>query len=297
MKEHIPKIDNEYLKEKRKAQLLKRRRMQRYGVIALLVIVVLIVGYMFSPLSQITSADIKGNRNVSTQSIEKALEIDDKPRNYTYNKGKIEQKLEKNKLIKSADINKHLFNGITVTIDEHDIVGVISEKNKIVPILDSGEVVSDFKGNLPSEAPYLDGFKASERKEMVETLSDMDPSIRTQISEIVYAPEKDQNRLIHLYMRDGVEVLGDMKTINDKLQYYPSMSQALEKDESGQLKEQGFIDLSVGATFIPYNNVNESSSNSASSQNVRKSSQSTDDAKEALKDSLNQIKEEEDKDQ
>ena len=40
-------------------------------------------------------------------------------------------------------------------------------------------------------------------------------------------------------------------TISDKMQYYPQMSQSLSRDDSGELKTNGYIDLSVGASFIP----------------------------------------------
>ncbi|MGS5040661.1 hypothetical protein ACVDHH_04545 [Staphylococcus saprophyticus] len=35
------------------------------------------------------------------------------------------------------------------------------------------------------------------------------------------------------------------------------MSQSLERDESGNLKKSGYIDLSVGASFIPYSDGGE----------------------------------------
>ncbi len=49
-----------------------------------------------------------------------------------------------------------------------------------------------------------------------------------------------------------MQVIGDITTIADKMQYYPQMSQSLSRDDSGELKTNGYIDLSVGASFIPY---------------------------------------------
>ncbi|MDQ7192051.1 cell division protein DivIB [Staphylococcus felis] len=291
MKEHIPQINNEYLKEKRKKQLLKRRRRQRNVMIALVLLVVLIVLYMFTPISKISSATVEGNHNVSKEEVIKKLNISQQPRIYAYNSGKAKERIEQNDLIQSVHIKKGLFNSLTVEVNEYDIVGVTSEKGKNVPVLETGKVLSDFKGDIPNEAPYLTGFKSSEKRKIVQTLSEMDSKIRGQISEIVYAPQKDQSQLIQLFMRDGIEVLGNMNSINQKLKYYPSMSRALDKDETGHLKESGFIDLSVGATFIPYDNVKDGQNNSASSQDVQKSSASTNEAKEALQSALNKIKE------
>ncbi len=40
--------------------------------------------------------------------------------------------------------------------------------------------------------------------------------------------------------------------ISKKMKDYPNMSQSLSRDSSGKLKTRGYIDLSVGASFIPY---------------------------------------------
>ncbi|UNA85736.1 hypothetical protein L6Q64_08750 [Staphylococcus pseudintermedius] len=61
MTKEISKINNEYLKEKRKKQRIQQRRVQRMIVGILVVIVLLILVYMFTPISHIKSADIKGN--------------------------------------------------------------------------------------------------------------------------------------------------------------------------------------------------------------------------------------------
>ena len=55
------------------------------------------------------------------------------------------------------------------------------------------------------------------------------------------------------------------------MQYYPQMSQSLSRDDSGELKTNGYIDLSVGASFIPYQG--SSTVQSGTEQNVTKSTQ------------------------
>ncbi|MBI5974531.1 cell division protein FtsQ/DivIB [Staphylococcus canis] len=293
MSEEIPQIQNEYLKEKRKKQLRKRRRIQRNVIALLILLVIFILLYMFTPVSKITSVTVKGNHNVSESEIKKALNIEKQPRTYAYSSRKAEKRLESHDLIQSAQVKKGLFNHITVEIDEYKIVGISAQKNKDVPILETGKALTQFRGTLPNDAPFLSGFKGSTKREMVKALSKMDNQTRAQISEIVYAPQKNESHLIQLFMKDGIEVLGNINSINQKLKYYPSMSKALERDETGELKKSGYIDLSVGATFIPYENVKNDEMNSASAKDVQKSSVSTNEAKEALQKALNKIKEEE----
>ena len=290
----VPRIDNEYLKEKRKKQLVKRRRRQRYIVIVLLIVVILILLYMFTPISKIKDAEIHGNHYISDQEITKALKINKHPRIYAYAASDAEQRIEKEDLVDTVSIHKGLFNHLTVDVKEHEIIGVTSEKSKTVPIIESGKVLKDFKGEIPNEAPYLEGFKGDDKKDIITALHKMDRTTRGQISEIVSTPEKNQPDLIKLYMRDGIEVVGKIKTIADKLKYYPSMSQALEKDESGHLKKSGFIDLSVGATFIPYENVKNEKGSSASAKEVQSGTAIEDEAKDDLQKALNKIKDDKD---
>ena len=64
------------------------------------------------------------------------------------------------------------------------------------------------------------------------------------------------------------------------------MSQSLSRDDSGNLKTDGYIDLSVGASFIPYNGA--TGAESESDQNVTKSTQQESE-KEELQSVLNKI--------
>ncbi|ARJ51609.1 cell division protein FtsQ/DivIB [Staphylococcus lutrae] len=292
MTKKIPTIDNEYLKEKRRKQRVRQRRIQLTIVIVLLAIVMLIVVYMFTPLSQIKQADIKGNHYVTNKEVMTALEINNHPRIYAYSAEDAETRIKKHPLVADVSIHKGLFNPIEVTVKEHEIIALTAEKSHTVPIIENGTVLKDYKEKIPQAAPYIDGFKGTEKRDLVDALQKMDRTTRAQISEIVTASQKDQPHLIKLFMRDGIEVVGNTNTIAEKLKYYPSMSQALEKDESGNLKKSGFIDLSVGATFIPYDNVKNGQGSSASAKEVQSGTASEDKAKDDLQKALNKIKDE-----
>lgn len=88
---------------------------------------------------------------------------------------------------------------------------------------------------------------------IIQALSEMSPEVRSLIAEVSYAPEKNKQNRIEIFTKDDMQVVGDITTIADKMKYYPQMSQSLSRDDSGNLKTDGYIDLSVGASFIPYN--------------------------------------------
>ncbi|BGE82665.1 cell division protein FtsQ/DivIB [Staphylococcus petrasii] len=284
------------LQEKREQQRIDRRKRQKriqYIILtSLILLILLFLIYMFTPLSRISHINISGNKNLSNQQVEKALDVKPGSRMYTYSKRKGINNLEQNPLVKNVEIKKRLPNTLNVQVTENNVVGVVKDKNKYTPIIEGNKELKDYKGDIAGSGPILDGFKGSDKDNMVKALSNMSSEVRDMISEISYAPEANKQSRILLYMKDGMQVVGDYKTIADKLKYYPQMSQSLNKDDSGNLQTQGYIDLSVGASFIPYNE--SDANNSKSNQVLQQKTQEENDAKNELQSALNKINEQSD---
>lgn len=290
------KYEGMSLQEKREQQRIERRKRQKqiqYTVITILVLLILLfLIYMFTPLSRISHINITGNKNVSNSQIEKALDIKDNSRMYIYSKKKGINNLEKNDLIKNVEIDKQLPNTVNVKVTENDVVGIVKEKNKYVPIIEGNKELKNYDGDIAGSGPILDDFKGDDKDSIIKALSNMSSDIRDMISEIKYAPEQNNQNRILMFMKDDMQVVGNMDTIAKKIQYYPQMSQSLSRDDSGNLKTQGYIDLSVGASFIPYGD--NGGSDSKSDQNVRQKSQEETVAKDELQSALNKINEQSD---
>ncbi|MGW9855701.1 cell division protein FtsQ [Staphylococcus hominis] len=275
-------------KDKRKRQ----KRIQYIIITALILLILIFLLYMFTPLSRISYINISGNHNVSNSQVEKELNVKDGTRIYTFSKSKAINNLKKNSLIKDVEIHKQLPNTLNVKIIENNLVGFVKDKNKYVPIIEGNKKLKNYNGDIASSAPMLEDFKGEDLNNITKALSKMSNETRNMISEIKYAPLQNQQNRVLLYMKDGMQVVGDINTIANKIKYYPQMSQSLEKDSSGNLKTQGYIDLSVGASFIPYNE--NSSVNSKSDQNVRQKTQEETEAKNELQSVLNKISEQSD---
>ncbi|PTE43026.1 cell division protein DivIB [Staphylococcus equorum] len=293
MTNKVSEFDSEYLKEKR-AKRRKRQKQIQYSVFGvLLFIIILILIYMFTPLSKISSVEIKGNDNVSESAINKAIDVKDNSRMYTYSTSKATDKLKENKLIKSAKITKQMPNKLTVEISENQIVGMTKKKDNYVPILENGTELKNYDGNATDDGPILVGFEKEEKEKIINELAKMPANVRGMIAEIKYDPQENLQNQIKLFTSDDIQILGNLNTIANKMKYYPQMSQSLERDESGELKKSGYIDLSVGASFIPYSGGNETKS--ASDKNVDEQTTETDAAKDELQSALNKINKESDK--
>lgn len=293
MTNKVSEFDSEYLKEKR-AKRRKRQKQIQYSVFGvLLFIIILILIYMFTPLSKISSVEIKGNDNVSKSAINKAIDVKDNSRMYTYSTSKATDKLKENKLIKSAKITKQMPNKLMVEISENQIVGMMKKKDNYVPILENGTELKNYDGNATDDGPILVGFEKEEKEKIINELAKMPANVRGMIAEIKYDPQENLQNQIKLFTSDDIQILGNLNTIANKMKYYPQMSQSLERDESGELKKSGYIDLSVGASFIPYSGGNETKS--ASDKNVDEQTTETDAAKDELQSALNKINKESDK--
>ena len=87
----------------------------------------------------------------------------------------------------------------------------------------------------------LEDFKGDNLNRITKALSKMSNETRDMISEIKYAPLQNQQNRVLLYMKDGMQVVGDINTLANKIEYYPQMSQSLAKDSSGQLKHKDIL--------------------------------------------------------
>lgn len=293
MSDKVSEFDSDYLKEKR-AKRRKRQKQIQYSVFGvLLFIIILILIYMFTPLSKISSVEISGNNNTSKNTVNKAINVKDNSRMYTYSTTNAQNKLEESTLINSAEVKKHFPNKLTVKVSEKQIVALTKKKDKYVPVLEDGTELDDYDGNATDNGPILEGFEKDKKEKIIQALSEMPAKVRGMIAEIKFDPQENAQNQIKLFTTDDIQILGNLNTIGKKMKYYPQMSQSLERDESGELKKAGYIDLSVGASFIPYSG--GSNTKSSSDQNVDKGTTEEDKAKDELQSALNKINEKTDK--
>lgn len=287
MTDKVRKIDSEYLKEKRRKRRERQRRIQLSIFGTLIALIILIVLYMFTPISNIDHVDIKGNHYLSDKEVKNALNLKKDTKIYMFGKGKAVDKMKQNPFVKEVQINRKLPNNLEVQVKEYQLVGLLEEKGKFHPILSNDHILKDYKGKLPNDAPVVSGFNASNREKIIQALSEMPKNIRQAISEVEYADDKESRNKVRLYMKDDIQVIGNMTTIANKMKYYPDMASALDRDASGELKKSGYIDLSVGASFIPYQD--GSSTSSDSSMKLKEGTAMEDKAKDELQATLNKI--------
>nr|WP_295971547.1 FtsQ-type POTRA domain-containing protein [uncultured Bacillus sp.] len=228
----------------------RKKRANRRLILLLLLFFLLIacIIYFQSPISQVKTINISGNRGYSVKEITESADISNDT-NIWKVKGKVvEGKLKRLPEIKEADVQIRWFNTVSIQIEEYSRIAYISKGKFFLPVLENGTVLEDKKtSSLPLNAPVLYSFSEGEKlKVMIESLEKLPPEVLNSISEIHHTPKKTDAYHISLFMNDGNEVNATIKTFAEKMSHYPSILSQLGSDK------KGIIDLEVGSYFKAY---------------------------------------------
>lgn len=192
-------------------------------LIAILIIGIIIGCSYLLTLIPIKNIYITGNTYLTDQEIIELAQIDEYPSFLTTTTSSMKKKLKKNPYIKTIKIKKKLFAEVHIEIEEENLLFRKEETGKIV--LENKEEVDDNqKYSLPILLNYVPDTKYDS---FIKGMNQVTSNVKTQISEIRYYPnEQDEDRFL-LYMNDGNYVyltLTKFKQIN----YYEDVLEKLE---------------------------------------------------------------------
>lgn len=252
-------------KEKKRSQTFvpKLKAPQKFWIwfSCVLILILIIAGYLLSPLSHIQSIEVTGNKEFSKTQIMKIGNVkkDDWIFPYLFGqRNKSTSVYKKQPKLVSYKIKRQGFNHLKVTVKENSIAGLVLRNKYYYTILDNGKVIKKSKKQPSSDYPVFKNFhSASVLKTLLTQFQELPSVVRTGISEIDYVPSKDNPNKLHLYMNDGNEVYAVLPTFAEKMKYYPQMA--------ADMKQKGVIDLEVGAYSYPFKNKSKETATSSSS--------------------------------
>lgn len=236
IEDRIPK-----LKEARKKKANKRL----VFYLSILFILLAVIIYLQSALSDVKHVIVEGNTLLSTEEITTALQLDKKTNIWEVNNRSFKKELMDNPLIKEVKITRKLPRSVEVVITEHHLVGYVTDDDKLQAILPDGELI-----NLTNETfniangPIVKGFENEKHlADMANELVKTDEEVFHLISEIIWqAEDKDQGKVL-LYMNDGFIVDTTIRQFADNMEEYPAIVAQIEEGE------QGIIHMGVGTYF------------------------------------------------
>ncbi|KGX83929.1 cell division protein FtsQ/DivIB [Pontibacillus marinus] len=239
IEDRIPK-----LKENRKKKA--NRRLVLYLSLFFLLIVVIL--YLQSSLSNVSTINVKGNTNIKKETIVSLTGLSNEDNFWKVDTDAIQKKVNEHAEVNSVKVEKDFPSTISIQVNEFERVGYVQKNGAFYPILETGESLTSYSLSSPgSDAPLLRGWeKQTYLEEMTRELRQLPSSVTRQISELYWTPTEKNPYKIHLYMNDGFEVEASIRNFSENMRTYPSIVSQLDPGQ------KGIIHIDVGAYFEAY---------------------------------------------
>lgn len=219
-------------------KLVKKRKVKILRLLILLFVLFAIVFFVYIYLkSNIKNIIIKGNTYLNDEEILQIAGLSNYPSYLLTFTGKIEKKLESNKYIESAEVNRKFYHKLVINIKEIDVL--FRDENSNRYILSSGKKITS---NKNIRVPRLINYTPTDKyKKFISSMKEVKKNILGKISEIKYDPnEYDKDRFL-LLMDDGNSVFLTL-TKFEMINYYNDVLAQLEN-------KQGILYLDSGNHF------------------------------------------------
>lgn len=203
--------------KKKKKGTKKKIRIKFFNIFLFLTFILIIIGAVYEIANfKITNIYIKNNYYLTDLEVIETAKIKDYPSTFQNSCKKIEKRLEKNPLIKTAKVKKTYFTRVYIDIEENSLLFYDINTSKIV--LKDG---TTFSGNY--DVPTLiNQVPKKVYKKMLTKFALIKPDILDNISEIKYDPDSVDKERFLLTMSDGNYVyitLSKCSNINNYLKY------------------------------------------------------------------------------
>lgn len=206
----------ELIEKNRRRRKLRKRRLTLLGIILLIVL-----GYMISPLSKVMSIKVTGNSQLTKDLVVKESGITDHTHHFLLNNDTIKDNLKKTGLVTKAYVTHNILGGVSIEIQEAALVAYMELDNKTYVVTEEGKLIQVVEGmnytglkQIPKIAGFTD-IKAVE--ELASQYAVIPVTIRNAVSDIVYSPEKGYDDRVALILDDGKKLIVDIQGMKDTL--------------------------------------------------------------------------------
>jgi cell division protein FtsQ len=243
-KKKIVSIEDRIPKLKQARKKKANRRLVFY--LSIFFVLISIIVYLQSPLSDIHRLQVEGNEFLSDDVIIQSSGLTVSDNIWRIDKDKAINQIQKNEEVEKVSISREFPATVTIQVTELGRVGYLQQDGRYRALLANGSISEKEWSQPKSDAPILYGFSDDEYlEEMAEELDQLPASITQLISEIHYKPSEDSKYVIQLFMNDGMEVQGTIRTFANNMEAYPSIAAQLDPDVDGVLH------MGAGVYFEP----------------------------------------------
>lgn len=228
----------------------KRKSYEKSFLIFIIAIIIITLAYFGSPLSKVKDITVKGVNDLGAQQVINATDISDNSLlvGVFFRQNSISDATRK-KLpsVKSISFRTKNMRDLIINVKEYATLGLIYKNGYYYRIIDNGRILTNklksYTGNYPI---YTNFNKKRELEKITKIYKKMPESVKNNVSEIHNASTKVNPYRIKIDMNDGNKIVADVRTVDKKMKYYPSIA--------SQMKKKGVINLEIGAYSYPFDN-------------------------------------------
>lgn len=206
----------ELIEKNRRKRKLRKRRLTLLGIILLIVL-----GYIVSPLSKVMSVNVKGNSQLSKELIVQESGITNHTYHLFLNNDKIKDNLKKTGLVTKAYVTHNILGSVSIEVQEAGLVAYMELDKKTYVVTEEGKLIQLVEGmNYTGlkQIPKISGFTdLNVVEELASQYASIPVTIRNAVSDIVYYPEKGYDARVALILDDGKKLIVDIEGMKDTL--------------------------------------------------------------------------------
>ena len=189
-------------------------------ILFLFLIIIINIYIIKLPLKNIY---VSGCFNVSEQTIIELANIQEYPPFLFLNKNKMERKIKANPFVKKVNVEKKFFGKVEIKIEENRILFVDDFNKKLILENNKKVEIENFSNDVPL---LVNNVFNKKYNIFINKMSLLNDEILFKISEIKYIPNSIDDELFLLTMNDGNYIYATLRTferINKYIEIYPTL--------------------------------------------------------------------------
>lgn len=241
------------------------KKLRKRLLILVVIFLVPLLGslYYISPLSKVSAVVVAENPLTPKEALIESSQIVKNERLWPqfFARQRIATAIEKaNPRVKKATITLQQWNQLHLHVEEFSESAYLVKGNDYLPILENGTILQEPRKEVTKGRVIVENF--TDETLILETLKqykELPEEIQDAISQITYAPSKNNEELLTIFMNDGNQVIVGISKLADHMKYYLQVAK--------EMSEKGVIDMEVGIYSYPYpSNETEKEENTESSE-------------------------------
>jgi len=240
-----------------------RKKLKNFFFSLFIFLVVLIIFYFASPISQLSVIYFNQLNHISRSTLIELTGLTENERFITINLQEIEEKLKSHSLVEQASVMRKGINSLEIQVTEKQIMGCVDIEGEFMYVLNDGQTISESNEvNILCQGIMISGLTQTELDEsilslFVSSLANVNPFFFSLIEAIEYEPKFGDVNRFSLFLKDGNTVIVNSYTMVDRLDLYQEYVEwiSIKRGEG----VNGTFNLDVGLFFEPYipSNIND----------------------------------------